>query len=78
MAIGETLLKITDYPFVYSLALIHLHFSGISPLSPDGIIFLAVAGFAGTVLTIIDPVGRGFKLYTIGIEKASFKYYNST
>ena len=76
MAIGETLLKITDYPFTYSLVFLWLRFSEIEPFSSEAIPFLALAGFVGTVLAILDPIGRGVKLYMIFVEKAVFNYYS--
>ncbi|MGI0056874.1 MAG: hypothetical protein ACREAK_05815, partial [Nitrosarchaeum sp.] len=76
MAIGETLLKITDYPFTYSIIFLWLRFSNIDIFSNDAIPFLAMAGFSGTVLAMLDPIGRGFKLYSIFLEKIVFDYYN--
>jgi len=76
MGIGETLLKITDYPFAYSLAFIFLRFYEIDPFSENAIIYFAIAGFGGTILAILDPFGRLFKLYFMTVEKMYFDYYS--
>ncbi len=56
MASGETLLKITDYPFAYSLVALLTALGGLS-ISQNQILFLGTAGAIGTLLTFSDPAG---------------------
>ncbi len=72
---GDTLLKITDYPFAYSLITILLATKGTSIISNDVLIFIGIAGSLGTILTITDPIGRIIKAYAIGVQKVAFNFY---
>lgn len=56
MAVGETILKFTDYPFAYSFIGIVLGMIGFS-LGRNDLVFLGIAGAFGTFLTIVDPLG---------------------
>lgn len=58
MAVGETLLKITDYPFAYSLIGILALWSGIDVPDDKFAYLLAVSGSVGTLLVISNPIGR--------------------
>ena len=61
MTAGETLLKITDIPFAYSLMAI---ITGVIGVNLDGekiIILIGAAGALGTFLTVTDPIGRLLK-----------------
>jgi hypothetical protein len=69
LTVGETLLKITDYPFVYSITLIILAFNGMDLYSKDVYPYLAAAGFIGTFLAILDPFGRIIKYLIILLQK---------
>ncbi|MGI0026332.1 MAG: hypothetical protein ACREAD_00630 [Nitrosopumilaceae archaeon] len=77
MTIGETLLKITDYPFTYSIAILALRFNNIHLYSQDAAVILAAAGFFGTVLAILDPFGKLFKYYLMDIAKNRFEMFNA-
>ena len=57
MTSGETLLKIIDYPFAYSIIGIVLGSVGIA-IAERNISLLIIAGFIGSFLTITDPLGR--------------------
>ncbi|QLH11478.1 hypothetical protein [Nitrosarchaeum sp. AC2] len=57
MTAGETLLKISDYPFAYSFITILLVSLGYGFVN-NHYLFLTAAGFFGTSLVIIDPVGK--------------------
>lgn len=69
MASGETLLKITDFPFSYSLMAIIFSAIGSDFQGANLFIYAGVAGSLGTFLTIIDPVGRVLRL----VLRSSFK-----
>ena len=56
MAVGETILKLTDYPFAYSILGLFSGVIGFS-LSENNLVYLGIAGALGTFLTIFDPVG---------------------
>lgn len=58
MAIGETILKVTGFPFAYSFMVILFRMFGWSIDSNDYIPFLIVTGTVGTFLSIIDPIGK--------------------
>lgn len=58
MAIGETLLKITDYPFAYSLIGILTLWIGIDVSDDQFVYLLAGSGSIGTLLVISNPIGR--------------------
>jgi len=58
MAIGETLLKITDYPFAYSLIGILTLWIGIDIPDDKFPYLLAISGSLGTLLVISNPIGR--------------------
>lgn len=73
MTVGETLLKITDYPFSFSITFLLLRADGIKDIfSEQTAIFLLIAGFAGTALTILDPIGKIMKYYFLWIAKISY------
>ena len=56
MPSGETILKLTDFPFAYSIIGIISGVMGFS-IGENQILFLGIAGAFGTFLTIIDPIG---------------------
>ena len=56
MVAGETILKLTDFPFSYSIIGILSGVLGFG-ISDNYLIFLGVAGAFGTFLTITDPIG---------------------
>lgn len=58
MASGETLLKLSDFPFSYSLMAIIFSAIGSDFQGANLFVYVSVAGSLGTFLTIIDPVGR--------------------
>ncbi|MDE1843582.1 MAG: hypothetical protein KGH95_08040, partial [Thaumarchaeota archaeon] len=73
MTSGETFLKVTDYPFAFSITLLLLRAYDIKDVFSDqNGIFLLIAGFTGTALTILDPVGRIIQNYFISIEKMNY------
>lgn len=74
MTVGETLLKITDYPFAYSLTAILLATHGLDLFAENSLIFLGIAGSVGTVLTITDPLGRLLRWLMIRIEKRMYGF----
>lgn len=78
MTVGETLLKITDYPFVYSLTLIIVGFNGIDPISKDAYPYLAAAGFIGTFIAILDPFGKLIKYSIMYLQKLSIWIYGNS
>lgn len=57
MAIGETLLKLTDYPFTYSLGFLAIGVYGYNISDDRALSFLTAAGILGTFLAIVDPFG---------------------
>jgi len=61
MASGETLLKITDFPFSYSLTILIVGIWGIEMSSQNVFILIASAGALGTFFTIADPLGRSYR-----------------
>jgi hypothetical protein len=69
MTIGETLLKISDYPFTYAVILLLLRINGIDPLSTDATPYLLAAGVGATVLAVADPIGRIVKGWLMLTEK---------
>ncbi|MCA9827121.1 MAG: hypothetical protein KC444_01835 [Nitrosopumilus sp.] len=77
MTIGDTLLKITDYPFAYSLMAILFASNGLELLSKDSLVFLGIAGAIGTILTIIDPVGFIIMRYMKWVEKIAFFFFSN-
>lgn len=66
MTVGETLLKITDFPFAYSMVVIIATSSNIDMQNGHLLILLSVAGAFGTFLTITDPLGRLFRFLLLG------------
>jgi len=56
MVAGETILKLTDFPFSYSIIGIILGVLGFG-ISDNYLIFLGIAGAFGTFLAITDPIG---------------------
>lgn len=60
MATGETFLKTSDYPFVYSFSTIIIGLIGAN-VATNALIVLGITGFFGTLLTITDPVGNIIK-----------------
>lgn len=61
MTVGDTLLKLSDFPFAYSLLAI-LFFSAGTDITKDHYLFLVISGFVATSLAIIDPIGKYVKL----------------
>lgn len=74
MASGETLLKLSDFPFSYSLLAIIFSAMGSDFQGANLFVFISIAGSLGTFLTIIDPVGRILR-YALqsGFKKAKTK-----
>lgn len=68
MAAGETLLKITDYPFAYSFVALLSGLAGYS-ISGNHLLFFGLAGAFGTLLAFTDPIGLLIK----GQQKDYFK-----
>jgi hypothetical protein len=58
MAAGETLLKITDIPFSYSLLAIIMGVMGVNFEGVNIAILIGTAGALGTFLAVTDPIGR--------------------
>lgn len=56
MTAGETILKLTDFPFSYSIIGIISGVLGFG-ISDNYLIFLGIAGAFGTFLAITDPIG---------------------
>ena len=77
MAIGETLLKITDYPFSYSFAFLLMKATDIAPFSDEAVPYLLVAGIGATFLAIVDPFGKGMKGYMWLFSYINFKRFGS-
>lgn len=73
MTVGDTLLKITDYPFAYSLVFILIGLAGYNLSDPRSLAFFALAGFAGTFLAIVDPFGKGIRLYFMSFSQNRFR-----
>lgn len=69
MAVGETLLKITDYPFAYSAVFIFLAIGGYDIFDENALPFLVIGGILGTFLTIVDPFGMLVKGYVLFSSK---------
>jgi len=61
MTAGETLLKITDIPFSYSLLAIIMGVMGVKFEGVNLVLLIGTAGVLGTFLTATDPVGRLLK-----------------
>ncbi len=76
MAIGETILKFTDYPFTYTIALLLVKINDIDPLSHEATPYLLGAGIAASVLVITDPFGRILKGWLMLSEKSYIKKGN--
>lgn len=53
---GESLLKIIDYPFAYSVVTVISAIIGFS-ITTNKIFLLGIAGALGTLLSIVDPLG---------------------
>ena len=60
LTVGDTLLKLSDFPFAYSLLAI-LFFSVGTDITKDHYLFLVISGFVATSLAIIDPFGKYVK-----------------
>ena len=74
MAAGETLLKITDFPFSYSFMAIILSSIGSDFQGANLFIYLSVAGSLGTFFAIIDPVGKALRrLLRAGFNRSKKK-----
>lgn len=56
MTSGETLLKVADYPFAYTVVILAGGILGIG-LTENKILLLGISGALGTFLTIVDPLG---------------------
>lgn len=56
MVAGESLLKIIDYPFAYSIVTVIGAIIGFS-ITANKIFLLGIAGALGTFLSIVDPLG---------------------
>lgn len=78
MAIGETLLKITDYPFTYSIAFLLMRLNEVEFFSIEATPYLLGAGFGATVFAIVDPIGRGVKEYIKLVVKSNFRKKRQT
>lgn len=76
MTTGETLLKITDYPFAYSFVFILGGILGFS-LTQNKFYLLGIAGTLGTFLTIIDPMG-GYVRYRLEQRMSKTKVESET
>lgn len=63
MASGETLLKITDIPFAYTILTIIFGVMGVSFSGANIAILVGAAGTLGTFLAITDPIGRLLKFW---------------
>jgi len=61
MTAGETLLKITDIPFSYSLLAIIMGVMGVKFEGVNIALLIGTAGVLGTFLAVTDPVGRLLK-----------------
>lgn len=60
MTFTENIIKLTDYPFLYSIATLLLTTTHDNILGLDAsrlFLLLGVLGIIGTILTILDPVG---------------------
>lgn len=62
MSTGETLLKITDIPFSYSLLAIIMGVMGVDLEGKSVVLLVGAAGVLGTILSVTDPIGRLLKL----------------
>ncbi|MGY5149063.1 MAG: hypothetical protein ACW9W3_03285 [Candidatus Nitrosopumilus sp. bin_68KS] len=60
MTSGETILKLTDYPFSYSIMGIISGILGFG-ISDNQLVFLGMAGAFGTFLAVVDPMGWGLR-----------------
>lgn len=61
MTAGETLLKISDYPFAYSLVTLFGSIFGYS-ITQNHLMVIGIAGALGTLLTFTDPIGHLIRL----------------
>lgn len=62
MTVGEIILKANDLPFAYSFIAILLGYLGHEfGTVEQQVSFLGLAGFLGTFLTIVDPLGKGVR-----------------
>jgi len=61
MSAGETLLKITDIPFSYSLLDIIMGVMGVKFEGVNIALLIGTASVLGTFLAVTDPVGRLLK-----------------
>lgn len=72
MAVGEAILKVTDYPFAYSAIFIILAILGLEVFDEESYPYLAIAGILGTFLVIVDPLGWIVKGYILFSAKPTF------
>ncbi|MGI0072742.1 MAG: hypothetical protein ACREA3_02885 [Nitrosotalea sp.] len=63
MTAGETLLKISDFPFAYSFIAIILGTVNLDFRNENVVMFVSAAGAFGTFLSITDPLGRLLKFW---------------
>ena len=79
MCVYRTLLKITDYPFIYSILIIYSIYSGNTMSDLISIPILFITGTIATFFAILDPVGLGIKrliIHLIGNKTAYCNYIN--
>ncbi len=79
MCAYSTLLKITDYPFIYSILVIYSIYSGITMSDLVSIPLLFITGMIATFFAILDPVGLIIKrliIHLIGNKTAYCNYIN--
>ena len=78
MTAGETLLKVTDFPFSYTVIAITFLVLDINFDDKKILILLATAGALGTLLSVTNPVGRLLKYWLKkNIENGRQKKYFS-